>query len=160
MVRFTMIAGAAILLGACNGSEAEQAVPDEAAVQRLMEQTVQPQAEIFWNSAGTIIDETGEHDLAPTTDEGWERTRQAAANIADSARLLMTPTYADGRGEDWMQFSQSLVEIAQRAEQAAANQDVDAVFEIGGTMYNVCTACHQVYISEDVPPAAGAEQAS
>ena len=121
-----------------------------------MADVVQPQAEVFWNSAGTIIDETGEQDLAPTTDEGWAETQRAAAQIVESVKLLVTSAYAEGRGEDWVEFSQSLVEAAHQTEQAAANQDVDAVFEIGGTMYNVCTACHQVYIPEDLPPFADA----
>ncbi|MBO9581908.1 MAG: hypothetical protein J7498_13535 [Sphingobium sp.] len=119
-------------------------------IKQLMATIVQPQADVFWKSAGSYTDATGTHDLRPTTEDAWLRTRSAAATIAEMGNLLMTEQYAKGRGEDWMQFSKSLVEIGQKAEKAAIDRSEDAIFETGGTMYNVCTACHQVY-----PPAAG-----
>lgn len=119
-------------------------------IKELMATIVQPQADIFWKSAGSVTDEKGQHDLTPTTEEGWLATRSAAATVSEMGNLLMTPLYAEGRGDDWMRFSKDLVEIGRRAEKAAADHNSDAIFEVGGTMYNVCSACHQVY-----PPAAG-----
>lgn len=54
-----------------------------------------------------------------------------------------------------MLFANSLTEVSKRAEQAAVDKDVDKVFEVGGTVYAVCTACHQVYPPKetDVPVA-------
>ncbi len=49
-----------------------------------------------------------------------------------------------------MQFSRSLVEIGIKPRRPPVDRNSDEIFEVGGTMYNVCTACHQVY-----PPAAG-----
>lgn len=146
------IIGAA-LLAACSKQEPQAIQPQYVRahdIKQLMATVVQPQADVFWKSAGTVTDETGEHDLTPTTDEGWLRTRSAAATVTEMGNLLMTPLYAEGRGEDWMKFSKALVEIGQRAEKAAVDKSSDAIFDVGGTMYNVCTACHQVY-----PPAAG-----
>lgn len=114
-------------------------------IKQLMATVVQPQADVFWKSAGSYTDATGTHDLRPTTDEAWLRTRSAAATIAEMGNLLMTPQYAEGRGEDWMQFSKSLVEIGLKAEKAAVDRSEDEIFDTGGTMYNVCTACHQAY---------------
>ena len=56
----------------------------------------------------------------------------------------------EGRGDDWVQISQSLAEAGKLAEQAADTKDPDKVFEVGGTLYSVCSGCHQVY-----PPAEG-----
>jgi len=78
--------------------------------------------------------------------------------VSEMGNLLMTPQYAAGRGEDWLQFSRSLVEIGQRAEKAAIDRNSDAIFETGGTMYNVCSACHQAYPPK-APPAAAAPKA-
>lgn len=148
------VAGAAVL-ASCSGTSPKQEEPQAQYVKahdikQLMATVVQPQADVFWRSAGSVSDASGEHSLLPTTDEGWLRTRSAAATVTEMGNLLMTPLYAEGRGEDWMKFSRALAEIGQRAEQAAVDRSEDAIFEVGGTMYNVCAACHQVY-----PPAAG-----
>lgn len=127
-------------------------------MQQLMAQVVQPTAEVFWGSVQYISDETGEHDIVPQTDEDWQRTRTAAAALTEMGNLLMTPVHSEGRGADWIEYSRGLIEVGQKAEQAAANRDVDAVFEIGGTMYNVCTACHQAYLPEEQAAAANASQ--
>jgi hypothetical protein len=155
----------AVALAGCNGSEGgEQGATGEPrylkahSAQQLMAQVVQPTAEVFWNSAGYVMDETGEHDLTPTTDEGWQATRTAAATITEMGNLLMTPVFAEGRGADWIEFSRALVEVGQKAEKAAANRDSEAVFEVGGTMYNVCTACHQAYLPEEQAAEANASQ--
>jgi len=149
---------ALMALTACNGAGKQPAEPAATFVKahdvkQLMAVVVQPQADVFWRSAGSVTDETGEHDLTPTTDAGWLATRSAAATVAEMGNLLMTPQYAQGRGEDWMQFSKSLVEIGQRAEKAAADRNSDAIFETGGTMYNVCSACHQAYPPKADPAA-------
>ncbi len=145
------VAAAAMLLAGCH--KAEERAPTFVKahdIKQLMATVVQPQADVFWKSAGSVSDANGTVDLTPTSEEAWLRTRSAAATITEMGNLLMTPQYAAGRGEDWMQFSRSLVEIGIKAEKAAVDRNSDEIFEVGGTMYNVCTACHQVY-----PPAAG-----
>jgi hypothetical protein len=42
-------------------------------------------------------------------------------------------------------------DVARLAEQAALDNSPDAVFEVGGTLYNVCTACHQSYPPAELP---------
>lgn len=126
-----------------------ESAPEPNHTKILMRDEVQPQADIFWKSAGTIVDMEGEHDLTPTTDEGWAKTRAAAQAVIAAGELLQTPQYSEGRGEGWIRFSQGLVEIAKQAEQSAIDQDGDAVFTIGGKMYDVCTACHQAYPAEE-----------
>lgn len=121
-------------------------------LQALMANVVDPQAQVFWHSSGTLTDAKGQHDLTPTTEEGWRATRSAAATVAEMGNLLMTPLYAKGRAEDWIQLSQALVQVGMKAEKAAADRNADAVFETGGTLYEVCSACHQAY-PPPIPPA-------
>jgi hypothetical protein len=141
--------GAALLAGcgeSDSGAGTDTAVLDRAVrVQQLMAEEVQPTAEVYWNSAGYVIDESGETDLTPTTEEGWARTLESTRKLQQLGELLQTPEYAEGRGEDWIEFSRSLVEISKRAEQTAIDRDSEAIFEVGGIIYRVCTACHQVY---------------
>ena len=142
-----VISATALLAGCGGGTQA----PDQT-VQQLMADVVQPTTEIYWDSVQYISDEQGNHDIFPKTDEEWKRTKDAATEVGRLARLLRTAPYAEGRGEDWIQISTSLEEVSKMAEQAAEDRDVEKVFEVGGTIYNVCSACHMVY-----PPAAGVE---
>ncbi len=132
------------------------AAPPPPSVRDLMKDQIQPQADIFWNSAGSVSDESGMHDLTPTTDKGWENTRAAAARITGYGNLLMTADYAKDRGEGWIRFAKGMIAVGQRAEQAAADHDGDAVFEIGGALYDVCSACHQAYPQTETPAEDGA----
>jgi hypothetical protein len=140
----------AIALSACGRAPGKiVAVPEYVRahdIHHLMEVVVAPQANVFWNSSGTVNDARGEHDLTPTTDEGWLATQSAAATVAEMGNLLMTPQFADGRGADWQQFSKSLVEVAMLAEKAAAERNAEAVLEVGATMDEACEACHEVYL--------------
>ncbi len=152
-----LIATAAMvaLLGGCGqGTEA----PAKTA-QQLMAEDVQPTAKIYWDSVQFISDETGDHDIKPETDADWARTKAAATRLGELAALLKTPGYAEGRGEDWITFANSLADVSRLAEQAAEERSTDKIFEVGGTIYNVCTACHQVYPATTGPEAEGGEAA-
>jgi hypothetical protein len=129
----------------------------EVSVKDFMAQEVQPTAEIYWNSVQYISDEQGEHEIFPRTDGEWEEVRQGAERLAEIGAMLKQPEYADGRGPAWIDFADGLIEVAGQAEQAAVDQDVDAVFEVGGTVYSVCSACHQAYPAKTAD--AGADEA-
>jgi hypothetical protein len=144
--RLVAVAAMAAVLAACGqGTDAP-----EKTIQQLMADDVQPTADVYWQSVQYISDETGEHEILPRTDADWARVKDAATRLGEFGALLQTPGYAEGRGEDWVQFSKSLVEVSKLAEQAAEEKSTDKVFEVGGTVYSVCSACHQVY-----PPAEG-----
>ena len=159
-IRSVLVAGLATLtLGSCGGDAGKAGGEDGPAyiqahtIQQLMAHVVQPTADTYWGSVQYISDEEGYHEIEPETDEEWQATRTAAATLVEMGNLMMTPLYAEGRGEDWMDFSRGMVEIGQRAEQAAIDKDVDAVFEVGGTLYNVCSGCHANYPPSEEPGA-------
>ncbi|MEZ5557942.1 MAG: hypothetical protein R3E86_05270 [Pseudomonadales bacterium] len=113
---------------------------------QLMDWIIDPTTDVIWGAAGSIITEEGEQALAPTTEEGWNAVRNAAAQLAESANLLMLP----GRARDggWVEISGGLREVALQALAAAEAHDEEALFQAGANIYNVCVACHQVYIFE------------
>lgn len=141
-----------LALAACNQAEE---VPPLGTAQQMMAQEVQPTAEVFWGAVGSrseLVDgEPVFTDWQPEGDSEWEEIRASAARLGELGEVLMTPAYAEGRGEDWMAYSQGLVDAAAQAEQAAQAQDPEAVFEIGGTIYAVCSACHRMYPPEQLP---------
>ena len=144
--------GGAMVLTSC-GEAGPEALP-YGPVQQMMAEEVQPTSEIYWNSVrfeSELVDgEVVERDIRPESDEDWEEIRQAAAHLGELGTVLGGP-YAEGRGEDWKDFSKGLVDAAALAEKAAVDKDPDAVFEVGGTVYNVCKACHQMYPPENMP---------
>lgn len=126
------------LLASCGSGEKPSA-------RALMRDEVQPTAEIYWNSSGSISDENGIRDLTPTTDEGWKKAQDAAVKLGELGKLMMTDEYAEGRGPGWLKFSQGLIDMSKQAEQAAIDRDGDGVFEKGAYLYDVCSGCHQAY---------------
>ena len=128
-----------------------QAEP-KASVKEYMAGEVQPTAEVYWNAVQFISDEQGDHDIFPRNDAEWENVRQAAVRLGEMGAELKEPKYAEGRGAAWIDFADGLIEVSAQAEKAAADKSSEAVFEVGGTVYSVCSACHQAY-----PPAEGLE---
>jgi len=147
------MAAALIGLGACTQAEQEAAanyrpVGDLA---DLMAGVVEPSAEVIWDAVGVIVDAEGEHHLAPQTDEEWLALRFAAYTVAESGNLLMMPERALDQAA-WITMSQSLVEVGQRAIEAADARNIDAVFDVGAEIYYVCTNCHSTYANETLRP--------
>jgi hypothetical protein len=143
---------AALLLFAC-GPNADDPGPFEAVgdVKQIMTAILEPAAEVYWDAAGSIVDERGVHELAPTTDEEWGAVGRAALVIAESGNLLML----EGRARDgdaWMTLSRALVAVGKEAMAAAARRDPAAVLEVGGQVYEACTACHAAYALETLRP--------
>ena len=156
-MRYLIAIGVIALLAGCSGSDkpspnGNTPYVNAHDIKELMATVMEPQADIFWGAAGSRYDATGLHDLRPTSDADWLNTRSAAATVAEMGNLLMTPLFAEGRGEDWIQFSGSLVEVGQMAEKAAVARDEDAIMEVGMTMYNVCSACHEAYPPAETGP--------
>jgi hypothetical protein len=146
-MRTLAVVAAVLLLAGCKAS-----APAET-TQQLMKNKVDPASKVYFNAVQYISDSTGEHDIKPQTDADWEKVRKAAADLQDYGKLLQTDAYTKGRNPDWTKFSQALVDVSKDAEQAAKDKNVDKVFEVSGTIYNVCSACHMAY-PPPVPPAA------
>ena len=144
---------AVVAATACSPAEEEPAstfrpVGDMA---QLMAGVVEPAAEVIWDAVGVIVDAEGEHQLAPQTEEDWLALRSAAYTVAESGNLLMMPGRALDQGA-WITMSQSLVEMGERALEAADARNLDAIFDVGAEIYYVCTNCHGVYAIETLRP--------
>jgi hypothetical protein len=120
-------------------------------VAELMAGVVEPAAEVYWDAVGVIVDAEGEHQLAPQTEEDWLAVRAAAYTVAEAGNLLMMPERALDQSA-WIAMSQALVEVGQRAIEAADARSLDAVFDMGAEMYYVCTNCHSTYATETLRP--------
>jgi hypothetical protein len=118
-------------------------------VKTLMATVMDPTADIYWGAVGTIVDETGEHELTPRTAEEWDEVLRAGMIVAETGNLLMMPSRAKDGGE-WMTAARNLVDKAELAVRAAEARDRQAVFDRGAEMYDACVACHTKYVPEIV----------
>ena len=113
----------------------------------FMAHLLTPASEAIWESSGYVITEEGEFSLEPTNEEDWERVLYGAKVITESASLLSIPSRSKNRNE-WIVFAGLLEEVGHKAFRAAEKKDVEALFEVGAELYQVCVACHQVYMNE------------
>tara|TARA_B100001250_G_scaffold336972_1_gene303616 strand:+ start:1417 stop:1845 length:429 start_codon:yes stop_codon:yes gene_type:complete len=113
----------------------------------FMAHLLTPASEAIWESSGYVITEEGEFSLEPTNEEEWESVLYGAKVITESASLLSIPSRSKNRKE-WIIFAGLLEDVGQKAFEAAEKKDVNALFEIGAELYQVCVACHQVYMNE------------
>ena len=113
----------------------------------LMAHLLTPASEAIWESSGYVITEEGEFSLEPTSEEEWQRVLYGAKVITESAYLLNIPSRSKDRKE-WIIFSNLLKDVGEKAFEAAEERNVESLFEIGAELYQVCVACHQVYMIE------------
>lgn len=144
-----MIFGLLAGLASCAGEEQAAGPRYEAVadVRQSMELIIDPAADTIWDSAGSVITEAGEQDLAPATPEAWAKVEAAAAVLAESGNLLMMP--GRSAGPDWNGYASDLIGSGKQAMVAARQQDADALFDAGGRIYEVCLACHDQYLVDD-----------
>ena len=104
-----------------------------------------PAADGVWESVGTIITLEGTFEKFPATDDEWAGVRGYAIQLAESGNLLMLPARSNGSAE-WITDARALIEASGRALKAIDAKDKDALFTIGGDIYDVCTSCHSKFI--------------
>ncbi|MDP3719327.1 MAG: hypothetical protein Q8T13_16310 [Acidobacteriota bacterium] len=138
---------------ACTGSAPPPPPPFQttANMKDLMLNVLDPAADGLWDSVGTIMTVEGTFEKFPATDDEWAGVRANAIQLAESGNLLMLPQRSNGSAE-WVADAQDLITQSGRALKAIEAKDKDAVFTIGGDIYDVCTNCHRKFSPELVRP--------
>jgi len=134
----------AMLLGGCGKEPAAVSFEAVLDTKQAMDWIIDPNSDVVWGAAGTITTAEGVEDLAPTTQEGWDAVRNAAAMLAEAGNVLKMPGHS--RGEDWDEIAGGLTRTAMLLVDAAEQKNDQQVFDYGGQLYNVCVACHQRYL--------------
>lgn len=124
----------------------------------LMGHVVDPAAFAYWKGSGTEETAKGTRSLAPTTEEGWEALESGAAALIEAGNLLQMPGRPRAPEADWNRFAQQLTDTAIAAKAAAEKHDEKGVFDLGGKIYEICTACHEEYVIQPQLKATGPAQ--
>lgn len=109
----------------------------------FMEHVLQPAASLIWSVNGVMIDERGEHDLAPKSDDDWEKLVSGAATLAEATNALMIPQRA--LDPDWNRYVERLADAADKAYRAAEAHDLKSILEVSDRLDGICAACHRHY---------------
>jgi hypothetical protein len=109
----------------------------------FMEHVISPAAAIIWKVNGLVIDEKGEHDLSPKSDDDWEQVVSGAATLAEVTNALMIPQRA--RDQDWNRYVKKLADAANKAYRAAEAHDLKSISEVSDQLDGICAACHRHY---------------
>lgn len=109
----------------------------------FMEHVLTPAAKIVWSVNGVVIDEKGEHDLSPKTEDDWERVVSGAATLAEATNPLMIPERA--LDPEWSRYAKALAAAADKAYQAAEAHDLKTISQMSDQLDGICAACHRHY---------------
>ena len=112
---------------------------------QLMDEVMEPAANVYWEAVGSVTDKQGTVERAPKSDAEWIAVRNAATVVTEAGNLLMIAPRARNQDE-WMALSRALVEIGARARTVAEARDAKAVFDVGADLYQACVNCHAIYL--------------
>lgn len=158
----------------------------DASIQDLMENVVDHNADILWESVAVISSEKGIEERMPRTDEDWKQVRAAAVTLAEATNLLMIPNRKVAHEGKVLQDSdvegilkvdqiQALIDgdrskfaskaLALHAAALAALEAIDAkdhnkLSDVGGAIDEACEQCHTTYwYPDEAKPAEAAATA-
>src|SRR4051812_18812176 len=173
------ITSLALGLAACSQNEAPSAAaaapqiafqPD-ASIQDLMQNVVDHNADILWESVAVISSEKGIEERMPRTDEDWATVRAAAVTLAEATNLLMIPdrkvvhegkvlqdsevegilkagqiqSLIDGDRAKFASKALALHSAALAALAAIDAKDHNKLSDVGGAIDEACEQCHTTY---------------
>jgi hypothetical protein len=134
-----------LLSASCNSQPPAPALPPfdtSVSVKDLMANVLDPNADIVWESVGTIVTKEGTFERAPANDDEWNQVRAAAITLVEATNGLMLPARSGGNAE-WVTLTQATIEQAKRMIKAAESHDREAVFNVGAELYDSCVNCHK-----------------
>ena len=140
-------------------------------VKELMRDMLDPIADNIFNAVGTIITEKGTVDIAPRTDEDWDKIRIGAVTLAEGAYLLKVPRPFAPPGDEnnsagpdrvelspaqitakvekdpveWNARIEALRNVALEVIEIVKKKDTEALWGAGEDLDTACEACHRSY---------------
>jgi hypothetical protein len=139
-----VIAGAREARSAGPAAEAAPAAPPVASIKQIMTAITDPTARTIYNSVSTVVSASGITETAPQTDAEWAALASAAAALAESGNLLLTPGRAVDSGE-WVKMTRALIDASIEAVKAAEAKSSDGILSTGSDINATCDTCHERY---------------
>ena len=115
-----------------------------ATVKQIMIGITNPAAFVVYEAVGTKSTAKGIEEIAPQTDEDWQKVASAGAAVVESGNLMLTGSRAIDRG-DWVKMTRDMMTQGQKAMAAATAKNKDGIVEAGGNLNTTCDNCHARY---------------
>lgn len=139
-----LVLAGALMTAGCAEEPAGPSLDMRHTTRDLMAGMIDASADALWDAVGTVWDENGETYWEPETEEEWLAVTGAAMTLVESGNLLMLGSRARDT-DQWLRFSQEMIDAAAVALEAAEARDPDRIFDSGEVVYNACNNCHNVY---------------
>ena len=148
------LAALSVLVSACQQPSAADLKPPND-TKELMAHVIDPAAFMVWKNSGVDVDETGERERYPTTEEGWKVLEDGAVIVAEAGNLLKIGDRPREPVAEWNRFADLLTERAMEMKAAVEARDKQKIFDTGGRLYEVCQGCHAKFPLpvQEPPPA-------
>ena len=160
-----------LALGAVACTRAQPPIPLQpiATIKDIMDGTVDPSADVIWQSVETVVSAAGTEDKQPRTDEEWKNVRNNANRVIEATNLIMM----EGRkvakpgeksanpgvelqpeeieaainGDKATFFSRAIaLRVASvKALEAIDKRDAQGLIDAGEQMDTACENCHLKY---------------
>jgi hypothetical protein len=140
-----LVAAGLPLFTGCSRGPAAPPFKPVADVKQLMQGAIDPSADVIWDATGWIDTASGTEERRPRSQAEWNTVRNSAIVLTEAGNLLMMVPRAKDGGE-WMKRSQELIDTGFAAWKAADARNVNALFTVGGDIYEACSHCHQQYM--------------
>ncbi len=140
-------------------------------VKELMRDLLDPLADNIFNAVGTTITKDGTVDVAPRTDEDWDRVRIGAVALAEGSYLLkirrpfappgdennsqgpeaveLSPAAISAKVDrdpvEWNARIEALRNVGLEVLDIVKRRDADALWGAGEDLDTACEACHRSY---------------
>jgi len=118
-----------------------------ASTKQIMVGITNPAAYVIYEAVGTKTTSKGIEEIAPQTDEDWQKVESAGAAVVESGNLILTGNRAIDKG-DWVKMTHDMMDKAKLAMAAAKAKDKDKIVETGGDLNVTCDNCHMRYSRE------------
>lgn len=170
--KWMLAAATCVLIAAC--SKAPQQAPQQSSTQspapagtihEMMENLIEPSADILWDSTAVLTDAKGVHDHAPKTQQEWDKVRYSAVMLAKAMDMLAVEgvrVVPDGdqisaggtldaaaiqarltaNHADFARHAANLQTIAAEALKAIDARDVKRLDAAGAKIDAACEGCH------------------
>jgi hypothetical protein len=142
-----IIAGERTARAATPATAAAPETTPVATIKQIMVGITNPAAYVIYEAVGTKSTSKGVEEIAPQTDEDWQKVGSAGAAVVESGNLMLTGSRAIDKG-DWVKMTRDMMEQGKKAMAAAQAKDKDKIVEAGGELNTTCDNCHMRYSRE------------
>lgn len=138
-----------------------------APIRDIMHATVEPSAQVIFDSVAVRVTQAGTEEKQPRSEEEWDAVLRSALTLAEAANLVAAPgrrvarpeeeNTSEGEGELppiqiqakiesnrelFLKHAKQLQTVAMQAYKAASEKNVQALWDVGEPIDQACENCH------------------